>query len=281
MIANKGGIIVSATEPVTNRRKVWMQKGKNLFDKNSGFINAYINADGSMSSKANNNALFDFIEVFPNTFYTISFDVAIFGGSIVFYDENKIFISRKPITSTGGIVTTTNNTKYIRIFINKDNSTTMTQEIIDILNVMLNQGSEPEKYEPFINEEKIYILNDNNVYEEFMKKEKDIILWENLNVDAEFGSQIINLSTNNYKYYEIIYLLSTNNLNLVKSTGKIPKGQLAYLDYVGGAGSLIGFDRQIYKSTDYLLQISDAIRINTNVVENDRCVPVKIIGYTH
>lgn len=83
------------------------------------------------------------------------------------------------VGKTGGTFITTNNTKYIRIFMSKDNSTTMTQSIIDSFNIMLVLGTKVAEYEPYLHNEKIHILNDNNMYEEFMKKEEKTILYDN------------------------------------------------------------------------------------------------------
>ncbi|MCI8362287.1 MAG: hypothetical protein HFJ41_04015 [Clostridia bacterium] len=65
--------------------------------------------------------------------------------------------------------------------------------------MQIEQGSTATEYEEYI-ESKTYILNDNNVYEEFMKKEKNegISLW----TGSSFA-EIITLSDNplNYKYF--------------------------------------------------------------------------------
>lgn len=40
-------IVISAIEPENNRKKVWFQEGKNLFDKNDILEGYFINTDGN------------------------------------------------------------------------------------------------------------------------------------------------------------------------------------------------------------------------------------------
>lgn len=111
-----------------------------------------------------------------------------------------------------------------------------------------------------------------------IKKALSKLLWENSNPTESFSSQTVDLSSSDYNYYEVIYLL-VNNTQLTKSTGKIPKGKCAYLDYIGGSGSLIAFNRQVTNNADNLLSFNNAVRINTNETDNTRCIPLRIIGY--
>ena len=108
--------------------------------------------------------------------------------------------------------------------------------------------------------------------------EDSSILWKNLNPTEEFESQTVNLSDSNYKYYEVIFLL-INNGGSTCSSGKVPKNNLAYLNYVGGTGTLLAFKREVSSKTANTITFGDATRINTNATENTRCVPVSVIGY--
>lgn len=157
------GIIVSPTEPVTNRRKVWMQKGKNLFDKNKMFFESGDLNSTTGNSEVNTNRIriSRYIEVTPNTAYTLNSSNNILAGRFIEYDENKVFI--KASYGIGTIITSA-NTKYVKW----SYSTTSVPE-----NIQLEQNSTATTYEEYI-EPKTYILNDNNVYEEFMKKEENI-----------------------------------------------------------------------------------------------------------
>ena len=120
---------------------------KNMFNKNSGFQLGYIDSSNKFIS-ANNNALFDYIEVKPNTTYTLSFKGSITGATSVLFYEDKSLIRRDSSRKTFNF-TTTEDTKYIRLFFNYDGVTTMTQEVIDSLEIMLTEGETIESYEPF------------------------------------------------------------------------------------------------------------------------------------
>ena len=62
-------LIVSSTEPTgNNRKKVWMQKGRNLFDKNKAALQYYI-ADTGIVYSNGYYLITDYIEVTPNTDY--------------------------------------------------------------------------------------------------------------------------------------------------------------------------------------------------------------------
>lgn len=154
------GIIVSPTEPVTNRRKVWMQKGKNLFDEsNYNYINANLDVNGLIIAGAVNYKLI-YVEVESNTKYKISCDVE---KSLVMNTTNETpqvgmqGTARIVVTAKEYYITTNSNAKYLCLRADTNNAAQ------NYLNINLKIQKE----------EKIYILNDNNVYEEFMKKEKN------------------------------------------------------------------------------------------------------------
>lgn len=160
------GIIVSPTEPTENRRKVWMQKGKNLF--NSSFEIAQIHGvTGNNESSTDVITSNGYTEVKSNVQYTISTNKYNGVSRVAFYDKNKSLIQVIYNITT---FTTPDNAKYIRFSI--WSSTTINQIDSD-LKVQVEQGSTATPYEEYI-EPKTYILNDNNVYEEFMKKHEEI-----------------------------------------------------------------------------------------------------------
>lgn len=172
MLKERENVIVSATEPTgKDREKVWLQNGKNLLNKNVGFTNTYISNTGEILT-ANNNALFNgYISIKSNTIYTISTNTNI-SFAFSFYDKNYNFIERDIGTSIKAFsYTSPSNAVYMRIHINMANI--ITQTIIDGLDIMLEQNAIATTYEPYV-EPKMYVLNDNNVYEEFIKKENEI-----------------------------------------------------------------------------------------------------------
>ena len=120
----------------------------------------------------NNNALFNQkIRVLPSTDYTISCNSVVNNFAFAFYDKNNQFISRESLNNRKTMTKTSPaNAKYLKVQFNYDNVTTVTQSIIDSLNIMLNQGSSVLQYEDYV-EKGIYILNNNNVYLPYLKIE--------------------------------------------------------------------------------------------------------------
>lgn len=159
MLKPRQNVIVSTVEPSgADRQKVWLQKGKNLFDANSLFTGYRIGSDGLLFAHDNYSAT-DFIPVNPNTNYIANWSVITL-ECICYYDETKTFISRN---TSENPFTTPHNCKYIRA--SRLTTNTITAQI--------EQGSRATDYEEYI-EHKMYVLNDNNVYEEFMKKEENV-----------------------------------------------------------------------------------------------------------
>lgn len=147
-------LIVGSTEPTgLNRKKVWMQKGKNLYDKNKSTDAIALNVDTGETLTFDGRTTSDYIEVQPNTQYTISVNGKVSTVNTCMYDSNKDYI-RGMVTTT---IKTTSDTKYIRFY----HATTSKE------GTQLEQNSTATEYEEYI-EPKIYIKNDNNVYEKFI-----------------------------------------------------------------------------------------------------------------
>lgn len=165
-------VVVSATEPTgDDREKVWMKKGKNLFDKNNpNSIFAYIDTTNNIFNEQE-DAKSVYVKIRPNTTYTISktsgktFRVATSAnipqksGSIISTVANH---TGNSITINAG-----SNANYLFInYYNTQNGDTANEN--DMRNsIQVEQGSIATAYETYI-EPKIYILNDNDVYEEFI-----------------------------------------------------------------------------------------------------------------
>lgn len=157
---NMQDVVVSATEPTgISRKKVWIQKGKNLF--NGIIINDYgLNDDGTIYGSSK-RAVTEYINIVENTNYC--FSGATF-AMICIYDKNKNFISSFNGTTTSTFLTT-NNTCYVRLAF--DITT-------DYSNLQLEQGTVATDYEEY-KDKKIYIKNNDNVYEEFVNIEKNVL----------------------------------------------------------------------------------------------------------
>lgn len=161
-------VVVSATEPTgDNREKVWIQKGKNLYNVNKRLMGRYIDettgdliVQPSSDITANTNVghVTEKIPCLGNTTYTIS------GENnrnrwIEYYDDGSHSL---PTYNTS--FTTSSNAKYIQCYFYAGVSD------ISSLKIQIEQGTTATEYEEYI-EPKIYVKNDNGVYEEFISKE--------------------------------------------------------------------------------------------------------------
>lgn len=145
-------VVISSTEPTTGE-EVWMQKGKNLFNKNSVVV-GYLNEDGSIYPELSYSTS-DFIPVTPNTTY---YKTKTDSVRSKFYDKNKNPLTNNynDLDGSGDFAfTTPENAYYLRV--------SMVAEYVDTLQI--EQGSTGTTYEPYTR--KIYTKNDNGGYEKF------------------------------------------------------------------------------------------------------------------
>lgn len=152
-------VVIGTTEPTTGE-EMWVQKGKNLFDKNKVILNYEL--QGTVGTITAHEGWFvsDFIAIDGDTDYYISGERTS-GTSNAFYDENYNYIDFAQALE--GTYKTPSNAKYVRF-----------NGLISELdtNIQLEQGSTATTYEEYI-DKKIYTKNDNGVYEEFYSKEHD------------------------------------------------------------------------------------------------------------
>lgn len=155
-------VYVGPTEP-TDGQDVWIQKGKNLFNKNDINYNKWLSEKGEPYAANEGDIVTSFIDVIPNKKYTISGLIAEQWLVVCGYDANKNFVAMvQSSTGSSGIAWTfeiPSNVAYIRCAFSRFNCSTTV--------IQIEQGSTATDYEPFIR--KIYIKNDNGVYEEFCK----------------------------------------------------------------------------------------------------------------
>ena len=159
-------VVISATEP-TDKKDIWVQIGKNLFNKNSCLISGkYLASDGSLGDDTTLFYQETYIPVEPNTSYVIS-NANNENHRICEYDANKTFLTRflNDNSSLSCIFTSGPSTKFIRVSCRIDN--------IDSLQI--EKGEIKTDYEPYI-PKKIYVKdtqgNYNKVYDESgMQKE--------------------------------------------------------------------------------------------------------------
>lgn len=107
------------------------------------------------------------------------------------------------------------------------------------------------------------------------------ILWTNSNSASEFSPQTINLSSDDYDCYEILYRVATTG-NTYLNTGKIPKGSGTALIFISGGNSETPIRT---RSVNYISDTSFEVRplytgsTNTTTINNNYCIPYMVIGY--
>lgn len=195
------GTIVSPTEPQgAERLKVWVRKGKNLFDKNNILSGYLLSEDGAITQNATYFVSAEYIPVLAETDIVVSSAITDI-YRIAEYDNNKNFIKRtfNDNPSTRYKIKTTSTTAYIKI------SCTLAQ----VDNIQVEQNSEATKYEEYI-EPKTYVLNNNNIYEEFMKCENIAENWEKILLGYKY------MLNNNFLIYTgtVVANFKNGSLNL-------------------------------------------------------------------
>lgn len=188
------GTIVSPTEPQgAERLKVWIKKGKNLFDGNYKENYGYDNSTGAVVQITTVYSNQSIISIpLGATKLILSKNGETKNTRFFFYNESKTYI-----TSIAGLdVLIPENARYINFQIAKD---TVNNDFTKIQVETENLTS----YEAYI-EPKIYVLNNNNVYEEFKK---------------EVETDWINLISGYNTFYRKINRIVEINLNIYDSAG--------------------------------------------------------------
>lgn len=177
MIPNHS-VIVSPTEPTgNNRKKVWMQKGKNLVKRLilgeiRNFLVGDIPSIVNSTTRVIMEGLFTYVE--GGTSITASIASG-YQYAIYICDENKqIIYAPTSYSNTTMTINLPDNAKYIFVRIKNDEGTDIAESELDNIKFMITYGTDETDYEKYI-EPKIYIKNDNGIYEEFIKKSEDEI----------------------------------------------------------------------------------------------------------
>lgn len=170
----KSVVAIGSTAPSTSE-KFWVQRGKNLFDKNK-VVNNYELASGGASINYNDTwYVSDYIVVEPNTVYYLS-GTKTAGSTNAFYDSNKTLISSTSLVK--GQLTTPANTKYIRFNGKKD----------ELNDIMLEQNSTATVYEAYV-EKKIMVKDNNGIFETFCNEENKKITTGSATLNTSYISR--------------------------------------------------------------------------------------------
>lgn len=269
MLKERENVIVSAVEPTgANREKVWIQHSNNIVDKSLAIDNRYVWFNNNEEAISSNNNYWSTgrLQVKPNTTYYFNKNI----NYIVYYNNSGTAVRME--TDKSSFITGSNE-YYVQLSFAKS-------KVEYNSNIMIST-IENASYEPYV-EPKMYCLNDNNVYEEFIP-EGEIVLWENPNPTSSFANQTITLNDiSNYKYLEIYW---KNRKDVSEWTyTKIQIGTASYGFCISPAGtSFRVFSRQInnentnnliFGNCNFAESLSSSITTN-----NDYMIPVKVIGY--
>lgn len=166
---SESGVIVSATEPrEDNRRKIWLQKGRRLFNyKTANYLLAYSNITAMQItiSLSSDNHRSSYVKCKPNTTYTIEKKAGHSFRVSTTTDEPAagVTINKSVANHEGSTIniTTGENDNYI-FFTCFSSVNGDTGDYLDMYKtVKVEEGKS-------ITPNKIYILNDDNEYEEFV-----------------------------------------------------------------------------------------------------------------
>ena len=160
----------------TSGEKVWFQTIGNLFNINTIVDGGRLSSSGNVLTWFNDCCCSDFIEVQPNTQYTLSGGTKNSGVAIpyynCYYDENKNFISSFLVASGTQTITTPANAKYMRFTVYN----------VDKDKFQFEKGSVATSYKPYSNKQSINILSDGN-YKEFLNVDNLLIKDDNILVE--------------------------------------------------------------------------------------------------
>jgi hypothetical protein len=147
---NAHNVVVSITEP-TNKSKVWLQHSGNLYDVNNITDQSYISSSSGTVTSVSSWCISNYMEVEPGEKITINGNASLTAGSGVYgiyYDSSKNVVSAITYADykvNGTILTIPSGVSYVRLSV---------------------PITEKNTFKVYV-EDKTYILNTNNEYEEF------------------------------------------------------------------------------------------------------------------
>lgn len=274
---NKRTVIVSSEEP-KGGEEVWLQKGKNLFDRHNRILRGYtLNDTGGVSGEANSFAQNAYIEVEPNNGYTLSTSLditTVSNGRLVIneYTADYTFICRNIERTTNFLTITTNeNTKYVKV----------TGPIASLSTLILAEGGLPIPYEEY--SRKVYTNSDSGyqLFQDLGPKRK--VVYYNSNPTAKFPfTAVIYLSPDYFDYDELEFWCYTgaDNGSMVMQKTKPGLGTVV-TSFSGYAGNI--YSRGFLHRDDGHYTVHDCYYYGASdttppSADNNALIPAYIIG---
>ena len=209
---NERNVIVSSEEPTTGE-EVWLEKGKNLFDKR-------LLVSGGWDDSSKTTRVVWGMKIKAGITYTLtnysSKRISAFETSNLEQSSssNSVLVEHGAIDGNGSLTFTTQNDTYLRLlFSNIDNSNISVNDIISS-NIQLEQGTTATSYEPYITK-KIHTKTDNG-YEEFYNEEEHnkVVLFEGTLLGGE------SIQLDGVKRYMDVYFCMASSDYVGALTGK-------------------------------------------------------------
>lgn len=166
-------VVISPTEPTTGE-EVWIQASKNLFDTKllvqGGWDASYRQDRVSWGMKVKAGVIYTITNYSQKT-------ISIFETENLTQSntENSVLGEHGKITGTGNMTLTTLSDGYLRLLFNNSGDTNISVSDILPSYIQIEQGDTSTSYEPYI-EKKIFVKNDNDVYDEFYKQREIAIV---------------------------------------------------------------------------------------------------------
>lgn len=183
MIPQENGIIVSAVEPIKNRRKIWIRKGKNLYNPETmPLMNGlwYLNYDIIVNS----SGWYVIVPIIGGRTYTVSKKNSKTNYSNLSfalmttedypsYNAEVLNYSLGITSLTENSITADSNANYLFIGLATGSTLTNDEKAKAIEELQVEQSSSKTSYEEHV-EPAIFIKNENGNYDEFSQK-KEVI----------------------------------------------------------------------------------------------------------
>ena len=265
-------IKISPTKPTTNE-KVWIQKGKNLYNPDT--MPLLTGLWGNSTDKkivANASGKYVVVPVEGGTTVAIS------------KETNGLYYCTTATYPASGIALLNNwngsediNQATIEI---DENAKYLFICLYNTTKLMVEYNSTATEYEAYI-EKAIYVKNNNGVFEPFYKENEGKILWTNPNPSSTFPSKTITLNSDDYDMLKIIWIndISEQFANVTE----VKKGYgFRLYDVWAGASGVGCRSRSATRNSDTSF-LFDGARFTIGSLatdfNDDYCVPLYIIGY--
>lgn len=143
--------------------------GKNLLKYSWPYTTGYYDGSGNWSTDARFACYDKYFEVEPNTTYSFSSSHSNTNMAILWFDENKNWVSRTATTSaTSASGTSPATAKYARLQVRYETNTAISYVLLSSMSLQFEQGS-VSSYEPFV----CYELCKIGTYQDYIWKDGD------------------------------------------------------------------------------------------------------------